>query len=192
VAFLTRVSKDDVYEGWFIPCWNETFTLISGLFIARKHCIRILRGAILIDGFAGLSDIQEVAHEVPKFAELLSIRLWKGDMSEQHSALEEGYFRAAFGFGRRICPGQYSALPRQHLAEPSLFILAARHALAASFRKKRGGDGKEVEVSDWDYTSGFNTRPKPFPFDFKVRDERRLQVLEEAWKEATVNDPLCV
>jgi hypothetical protein len=55
---------------------------------------------------------------------------------------------SAFGFGWRIRPSQ-------HLAERPLFIVAARLAWAASFSKKRGGDEKEVEVSEWDYTSGF-------------------------------------
>lgn len=93
---------------------------------------------------------------------------------------------SGFRFGRRLCPGQY-------LAEKSLLLVAARLAWAVTIGKKRGSDGKEIEVSDSDYTTeGINTRPMPFSFDLKVRDEKRLKVLEVALADPTRNNPLIV
>jgi cytochrome P450 len=56
---------------------------------------------------------------------------------------------SAFGFGRRICPGQ-------HIAERSLYILIARIAWSCdiSMMKDRGGD--YVPPPSYDYVAGFN------------------------------------
>ncbi|KAI9812339.1 MAG: hypothetical protein M1827_004788 [Pycnora praestabilis] len=82
---------------------------------------------------------------------------------------------SAFGFGRRICPGQ-------NIAERSLNILTARIAWACTIRKKRDAQGKEIEVPWYDYTAGFNVQPKPFQFEVMPRNELRLKILGQAWK----------
>jgi cytochrome P450 len=67
---------------------------------------------------------------------------------------------SAFGFGRRICPGQ-------NIAERSLNILTARIAWGCDISKKNG-----VAPPLYDYTSGFNVQPKPFDFVLKPRKGR--------------------
>ena len=56
---------------------------------------------------------------------------------------------SAFGFGRRICPGQ-------SIAERSLYILIARIAWACDISKKIDRHGKEIAPPDYDYVTGFN------------------------------------
>ncbi|KAF2179947.1 cytochrome P450 [Zopfia rhizophila CBS 207.26] len=90
---------------------------------------------------------------------------------------------SAFGFGRRICPGQ-------NIAERSLNILTARIAWACDIAKARDWEGKEVEVPLYDYTTGFNVQPRPFPFDLKVRSQDRLQVIDDELERVMRDDPL--
>ena len=90
---------------------------------------------------------------------------------------------SSFGFGRRICPGM-------NIAERSLYILTARIAWACEFSKKRGPNGEEIEAPPYNYTSGFNTQPKPFPFELRARSEQRRILVEQARRKAEAADPM--
>ena len=90
---------------------------------------------------------------------------------------------SAFGFGRRICPGQ-------NIAERSLNILVARIAWACDISKKLDGAGKEIPVPDYEYTPGFNSQPKRFPFELRARSGQRQKIVEQVAREARRTDPL--
>ncbi|OAL36788.1 hypothetical protein AYO20_03843 [Fonsecaea nubica] len=77
---------------------------------------------------------------------------------------------AAFGFGRRICPGLLAA-------ERSLFIEVTMLMWACSVDKKLDSSGNVIPVPWYDYKPGNNTGPKPFDFTLKVRSEKRLSLL---------------
>ncbi|TKA74677.1 hypothetical protein B0A55_04707 [Friedmanniomyces simplex] len=77
---------------------------------------------------------------------------------------------SVFGFGRRICPGQ-------HVAERSLYILMARIAWCCDISQEVDANGRHVVPPEYDYVAGFNTHPKPFPFELKAQEDR-LHVLE--------------
>ena len=83
---------------------------------------------------------------------------------------------SAFGFGRRICPGQ-------NIAERSLYILIARVAWCCDLGKKRDGEGREISPPAWEYTAGFNTQPKTFAFELRGREGRGL-VVDREWEGA--------
>lgn len=74
---------------------------------------------------------------------------------------------SAFGFGRRICPGQA-------IAERSLNIAVARVGWGCTVSKMKG-----VEVPLYDYTTGLNVQPKKFRFDLEVRGIHVLKLLRE-------------
>ena len=79
---------------------------------------------------------------------------------------------SAFGFGRRICPGQ-------NIAERSLMIGVARIAWGCDVRKKPGW-----EPGDYDYTSGFNVQPKYFGDGFELRArEGRAGLVQKEWRD---------
>ena len=80
---------------------------------------------------------------------------------------------SSFGFGRRICPGLASA-------ERSLFIETTMLMWACSVEKKLDTHGNVIPAHWYDYKPGNNTGPKPFEFNLKARDEKRLQILGEA------------
>ncbi|EON62419.1 hypothetical protein W97_01641 [Coniosporium apollinis CBS 100218] len=90
---------------------------------------------------------------------------------------------SAFGFGRRICPGQT-------IAERSLNLLVARIAWACQISKARDGEGKEVNVPWYDYTAGLNVQPKWFPFELAARSAERKEMVRMAMEEGRSEDPL--
>ncbi|RDB18010.1 hypothetical protein Hypma_000693 [Hypsizygus marmoreus] len=61
---------------------------------------------------------------------------------------------AAFGFGRRVCPGRY-------LAVDSLWIAMASILSTMSILKPRGEDGKEI-APEIGFISGITCHPSPF------------------------------
>lgn len=91
---------------------------------------------------------------------------------------------SAFGFGRRICPGQ-------NIAERSLYILISRIAWCCDISQKQSPEGKPIVPPSYDYITGFNVcdlpflycwmnkanvsqvQPKPFDFDLKARLDRQ-------------------
>lgn len=74
---------------------------------------------------------------------------------------------SSFGWGRRICPGA-------NLALNSLFIAMVTLLWAYDIEPIPGRD-----YDIFDYTEGFNIRPKPFDCRIKVRTNRHRQVLEK-------------
>lgn len=90
---------------------------------------------------------------------------------------------SAFGFGRRICPGM-------NIAERSLNIFASRVAWACRISRKKDSQGDEIIPPEYNYTTGFNTQPKPFLFDLQARSREKAEYVARAWEEAKVTDPL--
>lgn len=88
--------------------------------------------------------------------------------SKPHPA-KDGH--SSFGWGRRICPGA-------GLAQNSLFIALARLLWAFEFRPVREVDGSERVYDTFDYTQGFNIRPRAFECRIVIRGEGRKGVLE--------------
>ncbi|KAJ9607005.1 hypothetical protein H2200_009016 [Cladophialophora chaetospira] len=83
----------------------------------------------------------------------------------------------AFGFGRRACTGQ-------HISNNSLLIIIARILWAYDVKPGLDGDGKEVEIDDMAFTSGFNSRPEPFEVRFVPRSEKVVEVVRREFDEA--------
>ncbi|KZT55003.1 cytochrome P450 [Calocera cornea HHB12733] len=82
-------------------------------------------------------------------------------------------FDLPFGFGRRICPGR-------HLASNSIFLLAARIMWGFDIAPVKG----EPLPDTWDYTDGFNSKPKPFRCSITPRSEKVKTVIESEWEGA--------
>lgn len=79
---------------------------------------------------------------------------------------------SSFGWGRRICPGA-------NLAANSLFIAMAKLLWAYDIRAIPGR-----KYDTFDYTEGFNIRPKPFECIISVRSDKHRQVLEKESEDA--------
>ncbi|KAI0807274.1 cytochrome P450 [Fomes fomentarius] len=78
---------------------------------------------------------------------------------------------AAFGFGRRICPGRFMAVD-------SIWITIACVLSLFEIRKAIGEDGQEI-TPDGEYFRGFLCHPKPFPCVIKPRSKEHEALLTE-------------
>ncbi|KAF7336122.1 Cytochrome P450 [Mycena venus] len=78
---------------------------------------------------------------------------------------------AAFGFGRRICPGRY-------MATASIWIAVASMLAAFNIKKAVDEDGKEVEPS-FEYSStGVVSAPLPFKCSITPRSPQVVEVIQ--------------
>ncbi|KAK0436601.1 cytochrome P450 [Armillaria borealis] len=75
----------------------------------------------------------------------------------------------AFGFGRRICPGQ-------NLAVDSVRITIASLLAVFEFGKAVNGDGKTIEPSG-EYTSGMLSYPMPFKCSIRPRSDAAVSMI---------------
>ncbi|EIN09014.1 cytochrome P450 [Punctularia strigosozonata HHB-11173 SS5] len=143
IGVAHRLTQDDVYEGMFIP-----------------------------EGTTILPNIWGMMHDPELYGEdHLDFR------PERHEGLSEKRFKEtdprnfAFGFGRRICIGQY-------FADNALFIALSSIMHCLDIRKKIGPDGKVVEPKvEYPHFVG---HPAPFDCDIKLRDEKKGLLIREA------------
>ncbi|KAK0446235.1 cytochrome P450 [Armillaria borealis] len=77
---------------------------------------------------------------------------------------------AAFGFGRRICPGRY-------LAMNTIWIAIASMASTLSFSKAVDSEGRVAEPSDT-FTDGLLSFPVPFKCTIKARSTQAQTVID--------------
>ncbi|KAF7363348.1 O-methylsterigmatocystin oxidoreductase [Mycena sanguinolenta] len=78
----------------------------------------------------------------------------------------------AFGFGRRICPGQ-------HLAEHSIWIQMVLSLLTMTISKAVDADGKIIEP-EVAFTSGVVSHVKPFKYQITPRPTAALALVRES------------
>ncbi|KAH8918097.1 cytochrome P450 [Atractiella rhizophila] len=81
---------------------------------------------------------------------------------------------SAFGWGRRICPGW-------PIGHNSVFLNVARMLWAFNILPALNQSGKPIPVDTMNLTSGFNSRPHPFPCRFQVRSAKHKEVVEREW-----------
>ncbi|KAF9229392.1 cytochrome P450 [Gyrodon lividus] len=87
--------------------------------------------------------------------------------------------QAAFGFGRRLCPGRWLALD-------SVWISIASILSVYTIEKAISENGEEITPSV-EYTSSLLSRPKPFKCLFVPRSEKATQLIKQS---ADRSDPL--
>ncbi|KAJ6561881.1 cytochrome P450 [Mycena capillaripes] len=78
---------------------------------------------------------------------------------------------SSFGYGRRVCPGQY-------LASNSIYIGIARILWGFNLTKARDENGQEIDVDTLAYTDGFNSVPLPFPMSIAPRSPGHLAIMQ--------------
>ena len=78
---------------------------------------------------------------------------------------------AAFGFGRRACPGRL-------IAESAIFITAAQILAVFDVGKALDGEGREIEV-ELEQTAGLLGRPKPFAYRIAARSEKHAELVRQ-------------
>jgi len=92
----------------------------------------------------------------------------------KYGTLNDDDVRFTFGWGRRICPGRYSAFAVTWIAAASLLT-------AYTFEKAKDENGVEIDpVPMW--TTGLTRKPKPVPLGVVPRFSRSK--LEQLVKDA--------
>jgi cytochrome P450 len=79
---------------------------------------------------------------------------------------------AAFGFGRRICPGR-------HAADASLFATVATILATVDIVRAKDASGNEI-VPEVDQSSGILSQPKAFEWAARPRSRRAEEMLAAA------------
>ncbi|KAK5164027.1 uncharacterized protein LTR77_010118 [Saxophila tyrrhenica] len=153
-------TKDDIYEGFFIPAGTVVHPVQWAM-----H-----RDPELYPDPETYNPQRWLDPSYPTYKEPLT----------EHPNLHN---YSTFGFGRRICPGQ-------NIAERNLYLLAARIAWSVDLMKAKDETGKEITPPYYTYTAGFNSQPKRFPFDAKVRSASRQAIIDAEMQRHAENDPL--
>ncbi|KAL4935969.1 hypothetical protein BDV06DRAFT_205916 [Aspergillus oleicola] len=91
---------------------------------------------------------------------------------------KRGHF--TFGAGRRVCPGF-------HVAQRGLFIAASRLLWAFNFERACDEAGVPIPIEQDALTEGLIVRPVPYPCAIKPRDEKKVEMIREAWREASAS-----
>ncbi|KAF4600000.1 hypothetical protein EYR40_007106 [Pleurotus pulmonarius] len=126
-----RSSEDDIYRGMFIP-----------------------KGSVVIANLRGIS-LDETVYRNP--TEFNPSRF----LPKSAGGNGEPVFSAAFGFGRRICPGK-------HLASGSVWIAVATMLSTLYIMKAKDEQGNEITpLMEFDH--GLVSRIKDFPCNVTVR-----------------------
>ncbi|KAM0470198.1 hypothetical protein ACHAPX_010084 [Trichoderma viride] len=144
-----QLIKDDVYEGIFLPAGTSIH--------ANQWAIH--RDPALYPDPENFRPERWLESSWPTYREPLT----------QFPNLQNF---SAFGFGRRICPGQA-------IAERSLNVAAARIGWGCTVSKMKG-----VEVPLYDYTAGLNVQPKKFRFDLEARAVHVMRLLKDKVKDS--------
>lgn len=82
---------------------------------------------------------------------------------------------AAFGHGRRICPGL-------EVTEKALFLQSSSLFWACTFNKEQDASGQDIQIPWYDYTGVAISTPRKFRFVLEERAPGRLKMLEDAAK----------
>ncbi|KAH9946329.1 cytochrome P450 [Epithele typhae] len=136
------LTEDDIYEGYYLP-----------------------KGSLVV---ANIWAILHDENQYPDHSVFNPDRFLCGDGTLNHDVRDPSV--AAFGFGRRICPGRFMSLD-------SIWLAIARLLTVFEIGKKLGEDGKEI-TPDGDYHRGFLCHPKPFPLTIKPRSAEHAALLE--------------
>lgn len=153
-------TKDDVYEGYFIPAGT----------VVHPNQWAIHRDPELYPDPETFNPQRWLDPSFPTYKEPLS------EYPNLHNY-------SSFGFGRRICPGQ-------NIAERNLYLLAARIAWSVDLAKAKDQSGNTITPPLYEYTAGFNSYPLPFRFDARVRSAERQGIIDAELHKHAENDPL--
>lgn len=154
-------TEADMYRGWYIPAGtnvlgNSWAINLNEKYYPNPHHFNPLR---FLD--SDPTSLPYLSEEYRKAT--------PADVGKPHPS-KLGH--SSFGWGRRICPGA-------DLASHSLFIALAKLLWAFDIRAKKG-----ASYDIFNYTEGFNIRPKKFECVIAVRSEEHRRILENEFKHA--------
>jgi cytochrome P450 len=154
-------TEADTYQGYYLPAGTNILGNSWAINLNEKYYPNP-------DHFNPLRFLDVDPHSL----DYLPKEYLSSTPSENHGLAHPSRLgHSSFGWGRRICPGA-------DLAQNNLFIGVAHLLWCFDILAAKG-----VTYDTYDYTEGFNIRPKPFRCEFKVRSEKHEQVLATVFRE---------
>ncbi|TFL05254.1 cytochrome P450 [Pterulicium gracile] len=141
---MHRVTEDDEYKGYHIP-----------------------KGAWVIGNSWAILHDESVFPDPFRFDPTRYLRSEDG----KPTFAETRVMGAAFGFGRRICPGRWFALE-------TLWLTIAQFAAVFDVVRARDKDGKEI-VPEPKFSHGLNSHAAPFECRIVPRSPEALKLLDD-------------
>jgi len=149
IGFPHRVIKDDVYEGYSIP-----------------------KSAVIIPNQWAILREEQLYPDPESFRPERWLKPGYPTYQEPLTTYPNFKRFAAFGHGRRICPGL-------EVTEKALLLQCSSLFWACNFRKEKNDIGQDVEVPWYDYTGVAISTPRKFRFILEERAPGRLKMLED-------------
>ncbi|KAL0571956.1 hypothetical protein V5O48_010008 [Marasmius crinis-equi] len=141
-AIPHRSLQDDVYKGMFIP-----------------------KGTVVMPNARGMSLDENVYKNPHEFRpERFLPKSLGGD--------EEPYFTAAWGYGRRVCPGRF-------LADVSIFLAVSTIFATLDIRKAKDENGVEIEP-EMKLKVVFAQQFAPFKLEITARNDSARRLVQQA------------
>lgn len=163
------LETDDIYNGYFFEkgtVFHATFAYVlpppplPSNPLTNFHPRSILTSKEMYPDGAAFNPARWLESSYPTYKEPLSI------YPNCHNF-------AAFGYGRRACPGV-------EFAERSLVILIAKLGWAVHIRWPRDGDGNDVREEAIEYEAVPAPRPMKFGCHIEARSPERVEVIQRA------------
>jgi cytochrome P450 len=147
----------------------------------------ILRWRPILPGGVPHSNLQEdtyMGYQIPKGSIIIgphwSIHMDEDIYGDPHIFRPERWLEnpnlpnVGFGFGRRVCTGQY-------MARQSLFFAISRMLWGFNICRDLDEQGREIVVDSMDLTDMLLVRPMTFKARFEVRSPQTGEVITETW-----------
>ncbi|KIP07825.1 hypothetical protein PHLGIDRAFT_29862 [Phlebiopsis gigantea 11061_1 CR5-6] len=145
-----RLSEDDVYDGYYIP---------EGSFVIANTWALLHDPDVYTEPESFIPERFLTQHETAN-GQMLVINPDIRDPME-----------AAFGFGRRICPGR-------HMAHESMWIVFVSVLATFDIQRIRDVDGAEI-VPPEAYSEGFISHPRPFTCRIVPRSPEHADMIRD-------------
>jgi len=130
----------------------------------------VYRGYLIPKGTAVFPNVWKILHDEQAYPNPFSFDpLRYANNSREEYGVNQPPM-AAFGFGRRICPGR-------HLAIDSIWIAIVTILHVFDIKKALDGNGSPIEP-DIEYPSSFLSRPKPFQCRFILHSEAMQALIQ--------------
>ncbi|KAI0796042.1 cytochrome P450 [Abortiporus biennis] len=143
-----------------IPHKAQADDVYCGMFIPK--------GAVIISNIRGITLDENVYTDPHKFDPDRYLPQPEGN--------GEPFISSQFGYGRRVCPGQY-------LADNSLWIAAASILTVFDIVPVQDEKGHDI-IPEVHFTNGLTSHPKPFPCSLRPRSEKAAALIRHAYQDA--------
>ncbi|KAI0062668.1 CyP450 monooxygenase [Artomyces pyxidatus] len=156
IALPHAAMQDDEYNGYFIP---RGATVIANTWQVSRTVHRIHLTL----------DFRAILHDPTVYPDPETFRPERF-LTEDGNVKDDPTLSAAFGFGKRVCPGR-------HLVDMTLFIFVTSVLSVFTVAKAKDAQGHEIPVDCVLSTSTLISYPEPFKCSITPRDSNAQRLI---------------